>query len=137
MKLVSLQHSVEDYLKRMHTTGDDVAFFGLLDLGPPALPLLMAEAEKPENKTILPRLVEVIWQYRVTDAIGFLGRMLCDPNPLVWKESLDGLVAIGGSDAIRWMRDTRNCVESGDLVNGLSAEWLDEAIDQIESRSSL
>ena len=52
---------------------------------------------------------------------------VADAEARVWKEALDGLVAIGGSDALDAIRQAR------DRAKGKKAEWLDEAIGQIRA----
>jgi hypothetical protein len=126
-----IREAVCYYLERMRTGDTEDPFFGLLDLGPRALPLLIAEANKIENRPIRAMLVEVIWQYRSPEAIDFLGEALSDPDPRVWKQALDGMVAIGGPAAIRWIRTTAERVASGAIRNGLSADWLSEALEQV------
>jgi HEAT repeat protein len=119
------------YVTGLMTDADEDSFFGLLDLGPVALPFLMGEADKPENKTIRARLVEVIWQYRSVHAIPFLDKALRDSDPAVWKTALDGLVAIDGPDSVQAVRMAIEDVERGTIQNGLTKEWLVEALEQI------
>lgn len=119
------------YVKGLMTDAVEDSFFGLLELGPVALPVLIGEAEKPENRTIRARLVGVIWQYRSVDAIPFLTKALRDSEPAVWKTALDGLVAIGGPEVVQGLRMTIEHVEGGVIENGLSKEWLVEALEQI------
>jgi len=111
--------------------GGDDAFFGLLHLGTAAIPLLIDEAEMPENRPILPSLVEVIWQTRSSQAIPFLSKALRDPEPEVWKSALDGLVTIGGPDAVRALRIAIDDIEREPSRNEVSKEWLCEALEQI------
>jgi hypothetical protein len=123
-----------DYLECLRTGAVEVGYFGLLELGPDALPLLIAEARKPESRAYKITLVEVIWQHRHPVAIPFLGETLSDSDPEVWKSALDGLVTIGGPDAIQWMTEALEGVETGRIHNGLSKEWLEEALQQAQGR---
>jgi HEAT repeat protein len=121
------------YLELMRGNDPEHAFFGLLHLGSEAVPLLIAEAARPENESIRPQLVEVIWQYRDPRAIEFLGQALSDPEPEVWKEALDGLVAIGGQESAAWLKQTQDRLARGEVDNGLTADWISEALEQIET----
>lgn len=125
--------ALAEYLERMRAEDSDDAFHGLLELGSEAVPLLIAEAAKPEAKSIRARLVEVIWQYRDRRSIDFLGQALSDPKPEVWKQALDGLVAIGGREAAAWVKKTQERLARAEVRNGLSAEWLSEALEQIDA----
>src|SRR5690349_21810228 len=91
--------ALSHYLELLRAGDSENAFFGLLELGEEAVPLLIAEAVKPANHAIRAKLVEVIWQSRSPNAIHFLGESLGDPDPAVWKQALDGLVAIRGPEA--------------------------------------
>jgi hypothetical protein len=73
----------------------------------------------------------VIWRYRNPNAVDFLGQSLDNADPNVWKQALDGLVTIGGADATRWIEKTEERVSRGQLNNGLTTEWLREALGQI------
>lgn len=105
----------------------------LLDLGPEAIPALIEEAAKPENRGIRATLVKVIWQSRLPSVLDFLGKALADDQPAVWKEALHGLVTIGGPQALAWLTKTRAQADLGELPNGLSAAWLDEALEQVRA----
>jgi HEAT repeat protein len=127
-----IEKPVGYYIGLLHAGAREEAFFGLLDLGPEALPLLMSEAVKPTAAKIRSALVEVIWQYRQPAVIDFLGRHLTDSDPDVWKQALDGLVAIGGPNALHWVGTTMEGLDKSVPSNGLSAEWLQEAMQQIQ-----
>jgi HEAT repeat protein len=123
--------ALSEYLELMRTGDWEQAFFGLLDLGNEVVPLLIAEAARAENKPIRAGLVEVIWQHRDARSIEFLGQALSDPEPEVWKQALDGLVAIGGEQATVWLKTAQERLARGEIRNGLSAEWISEALEQL------
>jgi hypothetical protein len=126
------ENAVAYYLQSLRAGDVEPAFFGLLDLGHEVLPLLIAEARKPEATAIRADLVRIIWQYRRPETINFLGERLSDADPSVWKEALDGLVAIGGTEARGWISSTLERVNQGVLRNGLTADWLIEALEQTQ-----
>jgi hypothetical protein len=131
--MTHVTRAVECYLARLRAGASEEAFFGLWDLGPSALPNLIAEAQKPSARTIKAALVEIIWQSREPAVLGFLCECLEDPDSSVWKQALDGLVAIGGSPAVLYLQTVSERVIIGSFPkNGLSLEWLTEALDQID-----
>lgn len=64
------------------------------------------------------------------DAAPTLQKALLEADDLVWTEALDGLVALGGSQAEQALREARErLVSQGG--GGIKRQWLDEAIEQI------
>jgi hypothetical protein len=124
------------YLHQMRDGAAEHAFFGLLELGQEALPLLIAEAGSPNYRDLRANLVEVIWQYRQPEAVAFLGAALNDPDPAVWMQALDGLVVLGGPDAVAQVREALARIDRRGSSGGPSEEWLREALDQILSPES-
>lgn len=121
------------YLDALRTGDEECAFFGLLDLGEDAVPVLIEQAAKRENRDIRATLANVICQWRQPSSVDFLGQAMTDDNPAVWKQALDGLVTIGGPAALAWLAKTRACLERGELHNGLTTEWLDDAAEQLDA----
>ena len=130
------EEALSAYLELMRAGDSEEAFFGLLDFGGDAVPLLIEEAAKPENRLIRARLVEVIRQYRDPRATEFLGQALDDANPEVWKQALDGLVTIGDAEAAGWLQRSQIRLERGEVRNGLTAEWVSEALEQLGQTSA-
>jgi hypothetical protein len=125
-----IREAIHYYMDQLREGESERAFFGLLELGPGAMPVLIAAASEPQNRDIRANLVEIIWQYRRPEAIGFLGTALDDTESAVSKQALDGLVALGGSAAAEQVREALGRSGFG-LVRGVSKEWLSEALDQI------
>lgn len=123
--------AVRYYLDRLRNGASEDAFFGLLELGPEAMPILIAAASEPPNRDIRAGLVEVIWQYRRLEAIEFLSTALDDTEPAVWKQALDGLVALGGPAAAQQLREALGRLSHCGTERGPSEEWLREALEQI------
>src|SRR4030095_13225994 len=72
----------------------------------------------------------VVRQFRDQAALPVLAEALQDPHEIVWKDALDGLVTLGGLEALEILRDIRT-----NLGNDLSVErhaWISEAIAQIQ-----
>src|SRR5262245_50349331 len=126
----SVHNAVRSYVESIRAGDFETGSFGLLDI-PDALELLIDEANRPENRSIRAALTKVIWEYRRPEAIGFLGNALDDPDPNVWKEALDGLVTIDGPESAQCIMATLARVKDGLIQNGLSVDWLEEALEQI------
>ena len=125
-----ISEAVRYYLDQLRDGACEDAFFGLLDLGPEAMPLLIAAAAEPENHDVRANLVEVIWQYRRPEAVAFLGAALDNSEPAVWQQALDGLVVLGGPAAARQVREAlERLAEDG--ARGASEDWLREALEQM------
>ena len=75
---------------------DDKAFHTLIEALPAILPLLVERFHQEKDGESRARIVEVIWQHRQPASIGVLSTALEDAHPAVWKQALDGLVAVGG-----------------------------------------
>ncbi len=69
-------------------------------------------------------MVELAWQIRSPLALPFLAEALADDEPGVWKEALDGLVALGGEPARQILRVAMTSAERE------KATWIEEAIQQ-------
>lgn len=138
----NLEEAVAYYLRLLRAGKAEDAFFGLLDLRPAALPQLLMEISNPLNRSIVRGILEILWQFRDPRAIDYLGQALSHSDARVWKEALNGLVAIGGAESLRTLRETRDHIDShGPSANGLTLEWLDEAMEQVvaspDRRSSM
>ena len=117
---------VAEYVRRYREGRRDDAFFGLLEAGADVLPELIAAFRKESDSRVRAFLVEVMWQHRQQSVIPILGEALRDPEPLVWRQAMDGLVALASPAALEVLRSARQF--GNDEFRG----WLAEAIDQVE-----
>jgi len=128
------KEAIQYYLRRLHDGDFESAFFGVLELGPIALPDLIDTYRVEADGSCRASLVEMIWQYRDPSVIPFLATALDDEYPEVWKQAIDGLVAIPCDESLQVLDDARTVAED-------RREWIEEAIEQIreiliaESRS--
>ena len=129
-----LREYVAYYLDLLHQGDAECAFFGLIEAGPEVLPHLIEAYGRDENRAVRAELVRCIWEHRQPEVIGFLAQLLTEPEESVWKEALDGLVAIGGGDVIRALLQEARTTLAGTSNNGNTAvEWIDEAVDQLQA----
>lgn len=113
------------HIAALRGAGWENAYHRLIEIGSDGSALL-AEAFKGEHEPGLRLLLlRVLWQTRSLDALPCLLQALEDDAQSVWKEALDGLVALGGPRAIEGLRAVRIGTDPE------KAEWIDEAIAQI------
>jgi hypothetical protein len=124
------------YLEQLRQGHAEDAFFGLIEGPPDVVPALIDAFAKEENRGVRADIVRCIWQHRRPEAIGFLAEVLHDPEPAVWQEALDGLVALGGSKGIQALQAARSRVAPGRPGHAITAEWLDEALEQLRGRAT-
>jgi hypothetical protein len=131
----SLERYVADYLDLMREGRAEDALCGLIEAGAAVVPVLIDAFAREENRDIRAEIVHCIWQHRRPETIMFLAATLRDAEPGVWQEALDGLVTIGGRDAIGALEAARATVPASGAGRALTAEWLDEALEQIRERA--
>ncbi len=91
-----------------------------------SLPILMRVWKyetSPERRAML---VHALWQCRDESAFPALENALLDGEEPVWKEALDGLVALGGDRAILMLSKAKEGV-----ADATKREWIDEAMEQV------
>jgi hypothetical protein len=120
------------YLGRLRDGPDEDAFFGLIEAGPAVLPLLTDAFGRQENRGIRGRIAECVWQLRRPEAIGFLADRLLDPDPGLWREALNELVATGGAGAVWALQAVRESLPAAGPKSAISAGWIDEGVGQIQ-----
>jgi hypothetical protein len=125
----SYQDTIEQYLEHYRSGDRDSAFFGLLEQGKEILPHLI-EAYRTEAQADIRRfLVEVIWQHRDVSIVPFLGEVLGDEASDVWKQALDGLVALASPSAKQVLCDAQaRFHDRKDMQT-----WLHEALEQVDA----
>ena len=73
-------------------------------------------------------IVEVVWQHRQHSTVDFLAAALGDAHAEVWKQALDGLVAIGGPRAEAALEAFLT-----DRADDERTPWVKEALQQLRS----
>lgn len=104
---------------------DEDSFFALIEAGDDILPRLEAQFQKESKSERRAAITQIIWEHRNSKSLVFLAHALADPSESVWKEALNGFVAIGGEEA----RDQLLSALLTSVPNKTS--WIIEAIDQI------
>src|SRR5580765_2290610 len=78
-----------------------------LDLGTAALPHFIDAIKGERDPIRRSRLIRVIWQFRDRSALPILAEALQDPYNEVWKDALDGIVTLGGDQALHLLHDAQ------------------------------
>ncbi len=125
---------VAEHLDRFRAGDREGAFFGLIETGVAILPDLIAAFHGEQDARVREFLVEVIWQNREPSVIPFLGEALHDPEAAVWKQALDGLVALATPAALDTLRAAAERQSATPERTGEFREWLAEGIAQVESQ---
>src|SRR5262245_40284300 len=105
--MFSAEETVAYYLERLRQGDDEEAFFGLIESHSRVVPVLIEAFATEKDRVVRAQIIQYIWQHRRPDTVPFLAHVLHDPEPAVWKEALDGLVAIGGDGALQALQAAR------------------------------
>jgi HEAT repeat protein len=121
------------YYLEMFRSGDaDNAFHGLLEIDCDILPELMAVFRSEQDIEIRELLSEVIWEYRERSVIPFLGEALSDTESRIWRQALNGLVALASPASLEILRTARTRQFPTQREAEEFRRWLKEAIEQTE-----
>lgn len=116
---------VAHYVAELSGDRSDDARHSLIELGPSALPHVIEAFDRNQDAAIRVSLIRVASQYRSADAAGFFATRLGETEPETWKSALDGLVTLGGKEALTVLRTA-----AASATNDKRA-WIDEAFSQI------
>jgi hypothetical protein len=125
--------AVQKCLRAYKAGNRDGALQGLLGLDHKVLPALITAFKQEKNVEAKAFLVNAIWQHRQQSVIPFLAEASCDPEALVWRQALDGLVALASRSALAAMRAARERDFSSPQQAEEFRHRLEEAIAQAEA----
>jgi hypothetical protein len=125
---------VEDLIEEIRQ-GSDNAYYTLLTAADESiLPLLIESYCAEKNLNMRITLIELIWQQRSSKALEFLADVLQDSESDIWKEALDGIVAIDDPVGIEILeREKMRLLAlslAGKDIQGRT-EWVKEALEQL------
>jgi hypothetical protein len=125
-----------DYYLEMFRSGDtDNAFHGLLEIDSDILPELIQVFRASHDLGVRELLVEVIWEYRDHSVLPFLGEVLFDSEPGIWRQALNGLVTLASPAALDALRAARAREFPRQRETEEFRRWLEEAIAQAETKA--
>jgi hypothetical protein len=122
------------YVKRLKGAGTEDAYHCLIEADDQIIPNLIDTFRNSKDPAIRSELVEIIWQHRNPATIEFLSEALHDPIPEVWKNAMDGLVALACPKSLDVLRSVRTRAFPKETQTEEFHRWLKEAIDQVEER---
>ncbi len=102
-----------------------------MEFGLVAMPLFVDALRRETDTARRRRLVSIIWRFRDPVALPALAVASADHGDEVWKEALDGIVAIGGQAAMQILRDAQVSLAADPRAAG-KLEWIPEAIQQVQ-----
>jgi hypothetical protein len=128
--MTPVSSQITEQLLRFRQGDRDSAFFAFVEMDHGVLPDLMSTFRAESDRDIRAFLIEVIWQHRQQSVIPFFGEALRDSEPMVWKEAMDGLVALACPAALDVLRSARSRQLSRPQDAAEFQRWLEEAIKQ-------
>ena len=121
---------IDYYLEMFRQGNSENAFHGLLELDHDILPELIAVFRGEQDIALRELLLEVIWQYREHSVVPLLGEALRDTQPRIWRQALNGLVALASPEALDILRAARTQQFPTARETEEFRHWLNEAIEQ-------
>ena len=104
------------------------------DLGTAALPHFIDAIKGEGDPKRRSRLIRVVWQFRDRSALPILAEALRDPHDQVWKDALDGIVTLGGDQALQLLHDAQCATLGVGESSALTKQsWIEEAIKQVQA----
>jgi len=101
-----IQKHVDYYVGRLFTEAGADAASSLLELGPEAVPPLIAAYHREQSENVRTELLQIIWEFRSPLALGILEEALRHPSKERWRTALDGLVALRSPLALGILEET-------------------------------
>lgn len=124
------------YLERFHQGDWDNAFHSLREQDHAILPELSELFRESTDTSLRLFLLHVIWQHRQPSVIPLLAEALHEPVAEIWKEAMDGLVALATAESLSALRQARARSFGANHERQRFNEWLEEAIGQAEESLS-
>ena len=116
--------SVEHYVHSLSGANADDAWHALVELGPSALPHVIAAFHATSHLDTQFLLVRVIAEYRTAESVPFLAGLLSHDEPAIWKSAIDAFVTVGCGAAVEALVTARAAAPQA------RCEWIEEAIPQ-------
>ena len=125
----SLPALVDHYLTEWGSSRWGGAYHSLVELGPQILPELEERFAQSGRAAFRAELVQIGRQLRSEAALPLFRMALEDDAAIVWKEALDGLVALASAGAIEILQAALDSPPPSSDASEWQA-WVGEAIDQ-------
>ncbi len=129
MQPKDLEDYVAYHVARLGT--DENAFFALIGPMDGILPILTSAYRSQPDPGRRACVLEVIWQHRDPSTIPVLAEALLDASSHVWKEALNGLVALDRPECVSVLEAGRSRRFDSDTDGVYFRELVDEALAQL------
>jgi hypothetical protein len=106
-------------------------YFAVVEADHAVIPLLIAAFHGETHQGARALLVDAIWEHRSPEVLDFLGEALLDPDPPVWKNALDGFVALDSPEALARLTALRARLAADAPAGDERLLWVDESLRQI------
>ncbi len=126
----ALSALVEHYLLEWDSAGWANAYHSLIELGPQILPELTRRFAQSRDVRFRAALVGLARHVRSADALPLFDSALGDDSPEVWKEALDGLVALASPASMLLIEQAMGRTPPGRTSAADWTSWLREALQQ-------
>ncbi len=122
------------YLARLHDQGVNAedAYFALVEVDDSRLPELIEAFHAETSLDVKAILVEIIWQHRSRESLPFLFDAFRSLYPEIWKNALDGIVALRASEGRSYLESERQRILDEPQRDSARLEWIDEALRQMQ-----
>ncbi|HEY3964292.1 MAG TPA: HEAT repeat domain-containing protein [Planctomycetaceae bacterium] len=130
----NLDEYAAHYLDRL--CDDENAYFALIEAPCDILSHLATAFRSEIDGAKRAKILNVIWQHRDASTVPLIGEALHDESPLVWKQALDGLVAIGAPACVVAIRAAHGRPFKREADQRTFREFLNEALEQLQPDSS-
>jgi HEAT repeat protein len=124
----NLDERLHYYIQQLRDGDGENAFHCLVEEGPDIIPWLMVYFFfKETDSQVRVTLVDIIRQHEKCSTIPFFAEALKDPNPIVWKAALDGLVSMPCDESVAALQTALDQPYSDKQFH----EWVKEALEQV------
>jgi HEAT repeat protein len=123
---------VAEVLAQFRTGQEGPAFFALVHPRPGLLSALAEAFPLEKDAHVRAFLVKVLWERRDPTVLSLLATALGDRNAEVWKEALNGLVALASPQSLDILGRALEEPVSGRSEPDKFGSWVSEAIDQVK-----
>jgi hypothetical protein len=127
-----MDDEISRYIDELLSNKTEDSFFALLEISDIHIPILIEKYRLQSDATTQAFLVEVIWNHRMPTTLNFLIEALRHNDEQVWKSALDGIVSIGGTQALELLNNEMQDNKKSIALVPFRQEWIREAIDQIK-----
>src|SRR5215467_17794 len=122
---------IDHYLQQLREEDSENAFFNLLEIDDSLVPKLIEAYWHESSRDFRLVMLNAIWEHRLPTTLGFLGEALKDNDSEIWKEALDGIVAINALEGLEILEAEKRRLLPFRPKSNDRLEWVEEALAQL------